>query len=104
MILSLSIFSYSFENINLMEKESKKEKLIYILYKAKLLSFLNETCLYITQNGLTLENKNYYFQNITSNFDEICFLNGKPNKQGSIYFYDIKISINYAGVFNIYSN
>jgi len=102
MLLSLGVYSYSIKNFNLIKKESKKERLISLLYKAKLLSFINKTCLYITQSKIILKKKSYRFPNINSNFNKICFLNGKPNKQGSIYFYDVKISINYAGVFNIY--
>jgi len=102
MILSLGIYSYSIKNFNLIKKEAKKEKLIFLLYKAKLLSFINKTCLSIASSKIIFKNKIYHFPNINSNFNKICFLNGKPNKQGSIYFYDIKISINYAGVFNVY--
>lgn len=102
MILSLGVYSYSIKNINLIEKEAKKEKIIYLLYKTKLLSFLNRTCLYITQSKIILKNKSYYFPNMRANLKKVCFLNGKPNRQGSIYFYDVRISINYAGVFNVY--
>ena len=101
LVLNL-FFSFSSPKYLKVLEDIKKEKLLNILYIAKLRSFNNKVCLTIENGKILVDNKTYYFENISSNFEEICFENGKPNLQGSIYYRNIKVSINYAGVFNIY--
>ncbi len=101
LVLNL-FFSFSSPRYLKILEDVKKEKLINLLYIAKLNSFNKALCIEIKDNVIVIDNKTYYFENISSNFEKICLKNGKPNLQGSIFYKSIKISINYAGAFNIY--